>query len=338
MNLRPLLRPGIAALVLGALAGAAQAQPRFKIFDLGTLGGPESSAAALNEQGAIVGFSNHNHLLGEFRAFAWSEGTMNDIGGLTKKGASIATGINESDTACGSADGIDGLAHAVTFTRKGVTDLSAQRPDWLDSAASAINDAGHVVGIALSTTDFMAHAFLWTGGKPKMLSTPGSSANGINNHDQFVGAVFSMAMLFDHGEQVPLGTLGGSFSEASAINDDGAVTGWAAIAIDQGIHAFRWHEGAMADLGTLGGEQSRGDAIAANGDIVGWSHTHGLGGKHAVLVQGETMFDLNDLLDAGTASDWELLEAFGINDAGVIVGQGTHHGKFHAFVLKPIAQ
>jgi len=327
----------LVAIALVAAAAAAQAQPRFKIYDLGTLGGPESSASAINERGTIVGFSNHNHLLGEFRAFAWSQGTMSDIGGLSKKGESEAYGINGSDVACGSAADAGNQGHAVLFTRKGVTDLAARRPDWLDSVANAINDDGHVVGTALSTKDFMAHAFLWKGGKPRMLSTPGSSANGINIHDQFVGAIFSMATLFDHGEQIPLGTLGGSFSEASAINDAGEVTGWGAIPIDQGIHAFRWRDGAMTDLGTLGGEQSRGDAIAANGDIVGWSHTHGLGGKHAVLVQGDTMFDLNDLLDPGTASDWELLEAFDLNDAGYIVGQGTHHGKFHAFVLKPVA-
>jgi len=194
-----------------------------------------------------------------------------------------------------------------------------------------------VVGEALSTVDFMLHAFIWTHGEPDMLATTGSSANGINNHDQFVGAVFSMATLWDHGSDTPLGTLGGSFSEAVAINDAGTVTGWAATPSDQGIHAFRWRAGAMTDLGTLGGQQSRGEAIDADGNIVGWSFTHGLDGKHAMLVRGDHMLDLNDLLDPGTASDWELVEAAGVNDAGYIVGSGRHHGKFHAFVLKPIA-
>jgi probable HAF family extracellular repeat protein len=286
----------------------------------------------------VVGFSNTRGLGSHYRAFAWSHGVMGDLGGLAKKGESAAADINESGIACGAADDEDFRHRAVVFAPSVVIDLAARRSDWFDSRATAINDKGHVVGTALSTTDYTTHAFVWKGGKPKMIATPGSSANGLNNHGQFVGAVFSMATLFDHGEQVPLGTLGGSFSEAAAVNDAGAVTGWAAIAMDQGLHAFRWRDGAMVDLGTLGGEQSRGDAIAANGDIVGWSHTHGLDGRHAFLVQGDTMHDLNDLLDGSAAADWELIEASGINDAGAIVGLGTHHGKFHAFLLKPIAQ
>jgi len=337
MNFHPSIRLAMFAVV--AAAASAQAQPRFKIFDVGTLGGPEASAASINSSNTVVGFSNHDHLFGEFRAFMQPQnGTMVDMGGITETGASMATRINNVGISSGSAvDALD-RSHAVIFMSGAVFDLGLLHKDWLESNANAINDKNHVVGNALSTKDYMQHAFIMKGERrPVMLATPGSSANGINNHDEFVGAVFIMATLFDHGEQIPLGTLGGSFSEASDINDARQVTGWAAIPMDQGIHAFRWRDGAMADLGTLGGEQSRGDAIAANGDIVGWSHTHGLGGKHAVLVQGDTMFDLNDLLDPGTASDWELLEAFDLNDAGYIVGQGTHHGKFHAFVLKPVA-
>jgi len=337
MNFRHSIR--LAAFALAAVAASAQAQPRFKIFDVGTLGGPESSAASINSANTVVGFSNHDHLFGEFRAFMQPQnGTMTDLGGLTDTGASMATGVNEGGVMSGSAVDARNRSHAVIFMSGAVFDLALLRRDWLESEAKAINDKNHVVGNALSTTDFMVHAFIMKGEhRPVMLATPGSSANGINNHDEFVGAVFSMATLFDRGEQIPLGTLGGSFSEASAINDAREITGWAAIPIDQGIHAFRWRDGAMTDLGTLGGEQSRGDAIAANGDIVGWSFTHGLGGKHAVLVQGDTMHDLNDLLDARTASDWELIEASGLNDAGAIVGTGTHHGKYHAFVLMPMA-
>ena len=45
------------------------------------------------------------------------------------------------------------------------------------------------------------------------------------------------------------------------------------------------------------------------------------------------MYDLNNLIPSG--SGWELQYASGINDAGRIVGWGTHNGGTHAFLLTP---
>jgi hypothetical protein len=43
------------------------------------------------------------------------------------------------------------------------------------------------------------------------------------------------------------------------------------------------------------------------------------------------MLDLNALIPSG--SGWELLEAYGINDSGEIVGEGLLNGRSHAFRL-----
>ncbi|MBC5815059.1 MAG: hypothetical protein GIW97_00815 [Candidatus Eremiobacteraeota bacterium] len=45
------------------------------------------------------------------------------------------------------------------------------------------------------------------------------------------------------------------------------------------------------------------------------------------------MRDLNNLIPA--RSGWFLEEAYSVNDSGEIVGDGTIHGKDHAFVLTP---
>src|SRR5258708_3519690 len=55
---------------------------------------------------------------------------------------------------------------------------------------------------------------------------------------------------------IDLGTLGGSFSQASDINASARVVGWAGLA-NGDEHAFLWQSGVMTDLGTLGGSLSR---------------------------------------------------------------------------------
>jgi probable HAF family extracellular repeat protein len=79
-----------------------------------------------------------------------------------------------------------------------------------------------------------------------------------------------------------LGTLGGSFSQGSAINALGQVTGAAATA-DGSAHAFRWTaSGGMQDLGTLGGATSQATAISALGQVAGFAAT-AAGPAHAFL-------------------------------------------------------
>src|SRR5690242_12965143 len=50
-----------------------------------------------------------------------------------------------------------------------------------------------------------------------------------------------------------LGTLGGSFSLAGGMNEEGSVVGFSTVAGNGAVHAFLWRSGEMTDLGTLGG-------------------------------------------------------------------------------------
>lgn len=61
-----------------------------------------------------------------------------------------------------------------------------------------------------------------------------------------------------------LGTLGGSFSLAYAINDRGQIDGFSTLPGDGLTHSFLWKNGVMTDLGTLGGPNSESFANLNN--------------------------------------------------------------------------
>ena len=108
-----------------------------------------------------------------------------------------------------------------------------------------------------------------------------------------------------------LGTLGGSFSQATAINNPGQIVG---SSVNVGNpHAFLYSGGHMFDLGTLGGSESTAHGINNRGQIVGESLTSGDAVTHAFLYSGGQMRDLGTL--GGSYS-----QAFAINDPGQIVG------------------
>jgi probable HAF family extracellular repeat protein len=82
---------------------------------------------------------------------------------------------------------------------------------------------------------------------------------------------------------IDLGSLGGSVSEAWAVNAKGLVVGRSSMAGDpSAFHAFAWSpESVMTDLGTLGGESSASAATDA-GVIAGYSYLPGETAYHAL--------------------------------------------------------
>jgi probable HAF family extracellular repeat protein len=68
------------------------------------------------------------------------------------------------------------------------------------------------------------------------------------------------------------------------------------------------------------------------GDVVGYSETgHD---SQAFLWTGGAMENLNALVTPG--GGWRLDAAYGINDKGQIVGEGTYRGQDRGFLLDPI--
>ncbi len=123
-----------------------------------------------------------------------------------------------------------------------------------------------------------------------------------------------------------MGTLGGSFAFAFAVNNHAQATGISTLAGDQVAHSFLWQNGIMTDLGTLGGSYVQANSINDSAQIVGGAYLSGDASYHAFLWQQGVMTDLGTLGGANSLAWW-------INNAGQVVGDSiTATGDDHAFL------
>jgi probable HAF family extracellular repeat protein len=130
-----------------------------------------------------------------------------------------------------------------------------------------------------------------------------------------------------------LGTLGGSFSFAYAINGAGQVVGSSGTATGE-EHATLWTNGTIKDLGTLGGTISEAWAINASGQIVGRSTTAHKSWRAFIWENG----GMRRLPGVETT----YARALGISNTGVVVGDfrildvGTHAYRIKDGALKDL--
>ena len=82
--------------------------------DLGTLGGEESTAIAINDRGQVVGASQTSS--GDHHAFLWQDGVMTDLGTLGGS-ESYAFDINESGQVVGESETASGNRRATLWER-----------------------------------------------------------------------------------------------------------------------------------------------------------------------------------------------------------------------------
>jgi len=283
-----------ATLLLGTvLAGSAEAAPaqhRYRVVDLGTLGGTVSEAWAVNAHGDATGQAAD--ATGALHPFLWHNGRMTNLGALDPSAPyGIGNDINNRDWIVGSIDVAGGTAmHAFLWRDGRMTDLGTLGGRF--SGATAVNDRGQIVGRS-ETAAGEWHAFLWQDGHMTDLGL--DMATGINNRGQVVGATPQgtryQAYRWRNGTLTDLGDLGSGFSQARAVNLRGHAVGFSGVSQTGPAHGFIYRS-SMVDLGTLGGSYS--DAVAVNDrdQVVGSSLTTGDAALHAFLWQGGRMVDL----------------------------------------------
>ena len=212
--------------------------------DLGTLGGPDSTAVIVNERGQIAGQSYTNATINEATStptqdpFFWENGKMVDIGTLGGT-VGVSVGMNNRGQVIGDSNlAGDQTHHAFVWDKKeGLQDLGTLKGYSYFSHANWINDAGEIVGDSDSHT--AQRAFLWKNGVMTDLGTVAndacSAAVSINSRGQIVGLGSADCNHEDHaflwengGPIVDLATLvmpGSAVTliEAIFINDRGEI-------------------------------------------------------------------------------------------------------------------
>lgn len=328
--------------------------PIYQLQSVGTLGGNESYATAISDNGWVVGGSKLSN--GRTRAIRMQVGgTLQAVGTLPGLDFSGGFSVNNNGDVVGVASASASLFGPTAqpwVSRNGqIIDL-----DPFDrgvyAAASSINDDGVVVG----TTSFVGagsvEGFRSVGSS--IASLPGLSGDrcrisygtGINQAGTIVGYTASptscgdsRAVIFSStgGAAIDLGTLGGNNAQAQAINNLGHVVGVSEIPSRQN-RATLWTSAGIQNLGTLAGASFAMD-INDEGVIVGY-YIDSNNQQRACVWLGGSMYDLNTLMGEGSTG-WRLLIATGVNARGQIVGQGRYvdrpntPGRLLGFVLTP---
>jgi probable HAF family extracellular repeat protein len=292
----------------------------------------QSYARGINARGDVVGATADAH--GRRCVFHFHDGRLTLLPVTLGSNASDAFGIDNAGTIVGQLRSRVG-SHAMCY-RNGLSEDLGTLGGY-HSLARAINGSGQIVGWA-ETPQLDAHAFLFTSGAMQDLGTLGgarSEALAINDAGDVVGTAETRngeehAFCYRDGRMEDLGMLPGSqSSRAHATNVRGDIVGICSSA-DGVARPFLYRNGHMTALGGLAIGQANG--INGAGQVVGDMRTTS-GTLHAFLFSNGVTHDLNEVIPAHR--EWELQQAWAINDAGQIVGTGAFHGHSRAFLLTP---
>ena len=288
MKKLPLVLIGLmACLAIGV--STARGQMAYSLTDLGVVKDMQTSEVfAINQWGHVAG-TGYSGL--ESCAFHYDplKKFMEDSGGLNSRGFGISsTNMVVGDAFFGAA--MEPRSHAAMFSGGVAKDLGVLKGQ-VYSRANGANAIGQVVGFSGPTRDSSeSRAFVWT------------NQTGMRD----------------------IGTLGGSYAQANAINEAGFITGTAQTwAMFVTTHAFIYQAsatgGKMRDLGVLGGLSSYGMAINGYNHVAGYSTLNANSERvHAFLHNGKGMIDLGSLGMKGTDTDVSV--ALGVNKLDQVVG------------------
>ncbi len=303
------------------------------MIELGTLGGDESFALDVNNNGQATGFSNLSIGGSNTHAFLWTDdisgGTMTDLHTLAGT-LSVGRALNDSGQVVGHYRNAAGQDRAFIWdSTNGMRNIIGTL-GGTTSQAYDINSVGQVVGYSKTAGGF-THAFIWdsSGGIRDIGTLTGgteSYAYGINNSGLVVGYsnktgssttfyLFTWDSTNAANPLVDRGVVIGERLKNAGINTGGQIGGHY-LASSPDSHGF-FYNGSLTDIGVLPGDnRSLAFAINDSSQIVGYSvpSNHGI-----VWSSAGGLVDFSAPYLGGE----DRCFAYSINNSGQIVGAKT---------------
>ena len=219
-----------------------------KLEILESLGGPYSSASAVNAAGDVVGSAETRS--GEKHAVLWRTKQPRDLGLLAHGDYSSARDINDKNDIVGEANLVPNGKPQAFFWHAGKMHQLPNLPGGTLCSAQAINNNDAIIGSCDLHNSSTQHGVIWRNGSIEDLGTLGdedspTTALDINNLGQVVGNSSAddklRAFLWEDGKIVNLNKLippnsGWTLLVASRINDKGEIIGRGYL--HRAIHAF----------------------------------------------------------------------------------------------------
>jgi probable HAF family extracellular repeat protein len=332
------------AMLLFAVTASAQ---NYYVVNLGVLPRKtDSFATGINSSGTVVGSSGNT-------PFVFQNCSMTALGNVVDGRASAAAISNQGKIVGTATSTTPGRQRAFSYDGGVISDL-AGGSTLLSTSATAISSWQIPVGVAsIPSTPIIPRAVYYLYGQVHDL--PGVSANtfvqnvtGVNDLLQVTGFLFDSgfnAIGFvsapNFGTWTRIQGIPGNANQnavPNAINNDGHIVGDAGARPHHAFFSTNPNAPAV-DLGTLGDPGNLALISAAMGInihnwVVGFSDSSAKTGRRAFVHNGSTMIDLNTRLVNGAG--WVLEFATGINDNGLIIGDGTFNGLPRAFLLVPV--